>query len=420
MTVPSKHPRAFAAVALVIGLAGAARAETPGAPPPVAEAQSGSVPSLARVISLAKTNAPSVAVARAEVGIGKAEYAGARLSPLTNPYLEIQAQRGTQGQTKDVALQGQLSIPVEISGQRGRRVAEVDALVAWREANVDAARAAAAGEAVRAYGSVAVALARVHAFEAIAAGTRAEAEVYEARLAARDATEQDAKLAQVELARVTVTLAEARADLTRALMDLNRRTGARFSEARDLDPEPPAPGKAAQAAARSPAVKVLEQEAAYHARARDRQAREAHSPLYLILTAGRGDFGEARFGGGIGWYLPLLRAGQGEQARAEAERARASVEREVTARALATMLEGLAAEREMVRRAIAELGAVGEPAAKAAVDAAVAMQRAGKAELLHVLTARRDFALLKTRRLDLLLREWSIVSEIVALTGELP
>jgi cobalt-zinc-cadmium efflux system outer membrane protein len=84
------------------------------------------------------------------------------------------------------------------------------------------------------------------------------------------------------------------------------------------------------------------------------------------------------------------------------------------------VLEGLVAEREQVRRAIVELGTVGEPAAKAAVDAAVSMQRAGKADLLHVLTARRDFALLETRRLDLLRREWSILSDIVALTGELP
>lgn len=418
MTISSKYPRALAAFALVLGLAGAARAEIPSSPPPPG-AQGGPVPSLARVIAMARANAPSVAVARAEVGVSKAEYAGARLSPITNPYLEIQAQRGTQGQTKDVLLQGQLSIPIEISGQRGRRVAEVDALVAWREAGLDATRAAAAGEAVRAYGSVAVALARVRAFEAMVEVARSEAEVYAARLAAGDATEPDEKLAQVELARSTVTVSEARADLTRALAELNRRTGARFGAPRDLDPEPPR-GRAAPAPARSPAVKVLEQEAVYHARARDRQAREAHSPLALILTAGRGDFGEARFGGGIGWSLPLLRVGQGERARAEAERARASVERQVTARAVATVLEGLVAEREQVRRAIAELGTVGEPAAKAAVDAAVSMQRAGKADLLHVLTARRDFALLETRRLDLLRREWSILSDIVALTGELP
>jgi cobalt-zinc-cadmium efflux system outer membrane protein len=54
------------------------------------------------------------------------------------------------------------------------------------------------------------------------------------------------------------------------------------------------------------------------------------------------------------------------------------------------------------------------------VDAAVAVQKAGKGELLRVLMARRDLALLRTRRLEMIRREWSIVSQRVALSGELP
>ncbi len=90
------------------------------------------------------------------------------------------------------------------------------------------------------------------------------------------------------------------------------------------------------------------------------------------------------------------------------------------ARVIAATIEGLTAERREVRRALAELATVAEPAALASVEAAAATQRAGKGELLQVLIARRDLALLKARRLDLLQREWTILSDLVTLTGDLP
>ena len=152
----------------------------------------------------------------------------------------------------------------------------------------------------------------------------------------------------------------------------------------------------------------------------DRQGREALSPINVIVTAGRGDLGEARFGGGLGWTFPVARRNQGDQARSKAERARATIERDVRARVIAATIEGLTAERREVRRALAELASVAEPAALASVEAAAATQRAGKGELLQVLIARRDLALLKARRLDLLQREWTLLSDLVTLTGDLP
>ncbi|MEO7329900.1 MAG: TolC family protein [Minicystis sp.] len=381
-------------------------------------------PSLARVLSLAREQAPGVAVARAEIGVGRASYVGARLSPLTNPYVELVAGAGSSG-TKDITLQGSLFVPVEVSGQRGRRVAESDALVAWQEANLGASRASAAGEAVRAFGATVVAAGKVRTFLEIVAGARAESDLYAARRAAGDATEQDAKLAQVELAKNTVILEESRADLGRALTWLNGLTGARFVDAPAEDSlEPPplgdAPADPAAVARGAPLVQASHQESMFHARTKERQATDAHAPLNLIVSVGRGDLGEARIGGGLGWSFPFFRRNQGEQARAEAERSRAIVERDVRARMIASLVAGLHAERAQVRRALTEIIQVAEPAAQASVDAALTMQRAGKGELLHVLTARRDLALLKARRLDLLAREWSIVSDLVALTGELP
>ncbi|MFO0755044.1 MAG: TolC family protein [Byssovorax sp.] len=405
----------------------AARAEeppSPGAIPGVIAPPADGAPTLAKVVALAREQAPNVALARAELGVGRAGYAGARLAPVTNPYVEMIAGRGSSG-TKDVTLQGTLFFPIEVSGQRDLRIAENDALVAWQTANVGVSRADATGEAVRAFGAAAVSAGRVRTYDAIVAVARAEADLYAARREAGDATVQDATLARVELAKNVVMLEEARADLARALGLLNGITGARFTEAPGEDSlEPPAPRPAepsADAAARSaPLVQAADQESVFHARSRDRQARDAHNPLSLIVTAGRGDLGEARIGGGLGWTFPVFRKNQGDVARADAERARAVTSREVRARVIAATLAGLRSEQQQVLRALGELRANAEPAALAAVEAALTMQRAGKVELLHVLTARRDLALLRIRRLDLVERAWSIAGEIAALTGEMP
>ncbi|MFT3766158.1 MAG: TolC family protein [Minicystis sp.] len=215
-----------------------------------------------------------------------------------------------------------------------------------------------------------------------------------------------------------MVLAEARADLIRALADVSRLTGVRFTEApASADPPErthrPEPQKA-------PQVRAYESEAGYHLRVRERQTREAHSPLNLMVIVGRGDSGETRVGGGLGWYIPTFRAGQGDAARADASRLRALSLRDVAARNIAAAVAGMTAEREQVRRALDEITHTAEPAARAAVEAAVATQRAGKGDLLAVLTARRDVALLEARRLELTLREWNIVSDIITLTGELP
>jgi outer membrane protein, heavy metal efflux system len=378
--------------------------------------------SLEQVVALARAEAPNVALARAFVSIGRSAYAGARLSPIVNPSLEVFVDRGLTG-TKDVTVQSNVWIPFEVSGQRELRVAEADALVALQEANLVDARAVAASDAVRAYGGVVVADARLRTLAGIVEVSRAEADVYRARLAAGDATAPDVTLAEVELARNSVALTESRADMIRALTELNRLTGLRLGAAPSGPLEPPKgeePAAAEAVAARAPSVRASDGEATYYARARDRQGREAHPPVSLIVSAGRGDLGELRFGGGMSFTFPIARRNQGEQARADAERARALVERDVKARVIAATLEGLAAERQQVQRALLELERTAEPAAEAAVTAALERQRAGKGELLSVLISRRDLSLIKARRLDLVQREWSIVSDLVRLTGDLP
>lgn len=377
-------------------------------------------------MELARAHAPTAVGAQNEVAIGRSQYAGAGFRQLGNPYLEVFVDRGNGGATKDLAVQGNLWLPVELSGQRGRRLAEVDSLVAWKSANSEAVQADVAGRAVTAFGNAVVANERVRTFESILATSKSEAELYRARMAAGDATLRDAKMAEVEVARNGVAVAEARADLARALSELEQLTGLDGLGAPEVDmPEPPrvpadAAGKAEQVAERAPLVTASAREADYFAKAKERQALESHVPVNVILSAGRGDLGEARIGGGLSWTFPVLRKNQGEQARADAERTRALSERTVRARVVSSVIRGLSREHDAVRAAIDEMILSGEPAAQASVDAAITIQRAGKGELLNVLIARRDLVLLKARRLELLRRDWQIAGEFVSISGELP
>jgi cobalt-zinc-cadmium efflux system outer membrane protein len=377
-------------------------------------------------VELGRANAPTAVGARNEIAIGRSQYTGARFRQLGNPYLEVFVDRGNGGVTKDVTVQGNLWLPVEVSGQRGRRIAEVDSLVAWKSASADAIQADVAGRVVAAYGNAVVAAERVRTFESILATSRDEAALYRARMTAGDATLRDAKLAEVEVARNAVTVAEARADLSRALADLEQLTaidgvGAPEAELRDPPRVPAdAAAQAERIAERAPAVTSSEKEADYFLKAKERQGVEAHVPVNVIVSAGRGDLGEARFGGGLSWTFPMFRQNQAEQARADAERTRALSERSVRTRVVTSVVRGLAREHEAVRSAIDEMVSAGEPAAQASVDAAMTIQRAGKGELLNVLIARRDLVLLKARRLELLRREWQIAGEYVSISGELP
>ncbi len=380
------------------------------------------MPSLARVMELARDRAPAVTVARANVEVGRSAMVGARLGPVANPYVEILADRGSAGATRDITVQGSLWLPLEVSGQREKREAEAQALVDWAGAEAKATRASAVADSVRAYGQLVVADARIRALTELSEVARAEATYYDGRVQAGDATELDAKLAELELARHAVALAEGKADRSRALTAVGVATGGTFTEAPETGPAPPAPKAAppVKNAATLPTVQASAAQATYHAREKDRHAIEAHTPLNLVVTVGRGDLGEVRVGGGVAWALPVLRTNQGEQARAEANRSKATVERDLKARVAATTADGLTRERAEIRKAVEAITTLAEPAAKAAVDAAVAMEQAGKGDLLRVLTARRDLALLKSRRLDLLQREWNLVGDLVALTGELP
>jgi cobalt-zinc-cadmium efflux system outer membrane protein len=340
--------------------------------------------------------------------------------PLANPYLEftIDTATGSNSAGREPNILAQLWLPIELFGQRGRRIEETDAAVHVTERSLELGKALSTGEAVRAYGAVVVGAARLKVLGELMEVSRSEAKSYEERYSAGDATIQDANLSRVDLARYGVLLEEAKGDAAAAFYELNRLTGATYALPPDTPLRPP------QVDVKVnyddlPAVKTPRAEAEYHARVQQRYKRESWGPMSLILIGGRDDLGAGKFGGGIGYTFPIVRHNQGEKARAEAEQARALVESQVNRSLVESRLNALGIELTQIRSALDMLRDQGEPAALAAVESATAMRRAGKGELLAVLTSRRDLALVQLRRLELATREWNLLAELTAITGRL-
>lgn len=383
-------------------------------------------PPLQWVLETARKQAPEVINQQGALRVAEATMVGARLFQLNNPYLEVFGDRRASG-ASGLALQANLWLPVDLSGQRGRRVSESEALTSWQRTGLEASVAIAEGKALAAYGSVMVAMERARFLAALVVAAKEEASYYEGRFKQGDATVREAKLAAVEVARNTVALEEVRADLTRALTQL----AALLGVPRLPDPEGPletppshvwadVEQTAADLAAKSPAVMAAAREADYFHKVRRRQAVEAHAPVNFILSAGRGEMGDARIGGGLSWTFPALRRNQGEQAQATANQNRALAERQANEVRTYATLRGIAEEHAEVEKALHDLQQNGEPAAQAALDASLAIHRAGKGDLLFILSARRDLALMKASALLLVLREWNLLADFVALTGKTP
>jgi cobalt-zinc-cadmium efflux system outer membrane protein len=380
------------------------------------------VPTLERVLAFAREQAPEVLIARAEVEASRSVGVGARVSPLLNPYLEVVAERGGRGVTRDLAFTAQLHTPIEIGGQRSRRISEADSFVEWRTASLEQLRAHISGATVRSYGECVAHTARIDTLSELLQSARAEASVLVTRRDAGDATERDTQLAEVERARAESQLKEVQASLNSALNELGRLTGQSYTVigTEELFPKVVMTVPGNQQVPSAPAVLGAQAEARFYGRVDERLARERIPPLSVILQAGRGDLTETRLGAGLAWSLPAFRYNQGERAKAQAESVRARTTAAAYSRSIAQRLRTIAEEDRLLRAAVEELDRDAIPAATLATDSATRMQRAGKTDLLSVIVARRDLYLLKLRRLEIAQRSWQLLGDWVELTGKVP
>lgn len=370
----------------------------------------------------AREKAPEVTLAQASLSSSRSLLLNGRMAPLGNPYLEVTAARGDKNVTKDVAINGTLWLPLELSGQRASRGREAEDFVSLHAALVEQARARAAARLVRAYGLTVVALERAAVLSELLTSARAQLQMVNERVKNGDAIAPDASLAAVEAARHEVMLAETEAELLRARSELSELLGRELAAA----PAPATPpslqpsGSRAVRADETPGARSLAAEARFYASSAERLHNEGQSPLSVGLVAGRGDFGETRLGGGLAYAFPLFRANRPERARARAESSRALAEKSVHQTVAARRLRMLQQEQEHLTRALSVLTTTALPAAQLAVSAVQQTYSAGKTEMLAVLLSRRELSALSLRRLELLIQDWLLVSEYVEITGDLP
>ncbi|HKQ69215.1 MAG TPA: TolC family protein [Polyangiaceae bacterium] len=376
----------------------------------------------------AKVAAPEVVRANGQVLLAKAAGVGARMSSFQNPYFEVYVDRRVSSGSQGLGVSGILWIPFEIAGQRSARIDESDSLLDWQKTAHGDAEARAVGAVVVAYGDTIVAAARLAQAEIAEHQAQAEVDYFSARANVGDATVVDKALAEAEVARYAQLRAEAGIALVRsreqvavltAMPDLESPKG-------DVATDPPPlrlgdPDTQAQAVVeRSPLLRALDGEARFYDRQRDRAEAERSSPVSAIVTAGRGEFGDARVGGGVAWTFPIIRRNQGEIARASAGEARAKAERGAFTVALRSRARADAEEYQQTLAAIGALDRTGLPAASRVADATLASFKAGKAELIRVINARRDLAVARSRRLDLVQGAWRAFGDLAAMRGELP
>ena len=130
--------------------------------------------------------------------------------------------------------------------------------------------------------------------------------------------------------------------------------------------------------------------------------------------------GEARLGGGAVITFPITRRYQGEIARAEQGRSNAARRLELFRGIVSARLRAARDAIQTVTKALEELDKHGIPALERAVTASVEGFRAGKIDLTRALLARRDLAIGRARRLDLLEAAWRAYADLVIFTGDLP
>ncbi len=383
-------------------------------------------PGLGGVVDKAKLRGPAALLAAADLDVATSLRPAAGLPSLTNPYFEILIDRSKL--TQGVAISSALYVPLEIAGQRDKRLAEVDALVKWKELSRGSAGAGAVGLAVVAYGEALVAA------ESMREAARGEGLAHEevdamvARLSAGDATALDLALVNAELARWSQAHADAEVSLALALARLSLAIGEPKTEAPPpsaLADLPAIKWKDADALVaylgkKSPTLLAAKVEAGYFEAAKEKWEVEKYAPLNLILLAGRGDLGDVRYGAGLAWTFPILRKNQAEIAKAEAEKERALVNAGIVEKATAARAFGSFDAYAAALRAISSADATAIPAAEAVVAATVAGWKAGKVDYARILLARRDLAQARTRRLEVLATGWRAYGELAGLLGALP
>jgi cobalt-zinc-cadmium efflux system outer membrane protein len=388
-------------------------------------------PTLDVAIARARAHALAVADAEGELGVARAQMVGARVSALGNPYSDIQVDRpfsNYDAAGRQVQALSYTYFPIDLGGQRGKRIDEAASLVDWKKIGLVESRAIVTGDVVTAYGEYVVGSARVSEASIGEISAREEAKYFEGRFEAKDTTLYEKSIAEAEVARWVQAKAEAELRVATSRARLSELTGV-------VDPGAPLPNttlsppplrgswedaQVARVADKAPVISRLGAEKSYWSASIERYEREKIPPISLEVIAGRGGQGEARLGGGAVLTFPVTRRYQGEIAHAEQSLSNASRRLELYRGIVAARLRAARDAIRSVQRALDELDKHGIPALEAAVSASVEGFRAGKIDLTRAMLARRDLAVARARRLDLVEAAWRAYADLVIFNGDIP
>jgi cobalt-zinc-cadmium efflux system outer membrane protein len=390
-------------------------------------------PTLPVAIQRARSHALVIADAQGELGVANAQMASARVSSIGNPYSEIQVDRpfsdGAGGSTgRELQAMSFTYFPIDIAGQRGKRIQEAEQLIGWRKIGLIHANALATAEVVTSYGEMVVSAQRVVEAQTGEVTAREEAKYFTGRFEAKDTTIYEKSIAEAEVARWVQSKAEAELRVANARARFGQLTGNADVEMPPANTSiltPPLRGAwddafIARIAEKAPVVSRLAAEKNYWDASIERYEREKIPPVSFEIIAGRGGAGEARLGGGAVITFPITRRYQGEIARADHGRLHAIRTMDLYKGIAVTRLRAARDAIGAVNRALEELDKNGLPALERAVSASVEGFRAGKIDLTRAMLARRDLAIARARRLDLLEAAWRAYADLVIFSGELP
>lgn len=358
---------------------------------------------LQQVVEIARTRAPSTAIARARVDESRAALIGAGRLATRNPVLEASAGPHWSDATW-TDVQTTLAMPLDLGGRRGKRVAVADADIRREQFEAQSVERQTVATAVAAYYQTLHADRRLALAEErvrLAEGAQTTAQQ---RQRAGDVAEFEVNLARGEVARALSAVAAAKSEQLRARAQLATvlgQPGGTVAVTGDLAERSMLEGNAENVSAR-PDLRVLSQEVEV-ARAEGSLARTQRWPNLDLRVSYQRDEGTDILLGGIGIAIPIFDRGQGDVAVARAREKRAQIELDTKTQQLTTQL---ASARASYAATVAAVGILEDQAVPLSITnetAASASYRAGKVDINTLLIIRREALDTRREHLDRLL-----------------
>lgn len=344
------------------------------------------------VVKLARSQAPAVRMADADVDVERGRRVGARVLVADNPVLSGGVgSRWADERTTDRELT--LSVPIELGGQRSKRTAAADADIRVAKEQAGDVRRRAAGLAAEVYFEVLFARETLALAEERQELAERLVETARERKEAGDAAEFEVNLARGELSRAKSGVASAERRVASArtrlatVLGLDSMEGVTVAGALDdwsfvaLDGGADVGGRADVRVAR----------ARVSAASADVELADSKRWPALSFQVGYAHEESADIAfGGLAITLPLFERGQGQRAEARAQQHRAELEVELTERAASAEVEGARDAYVAAVAAVDEMKDTALPLAIANERMARDSYAAGKIELASMLVVRRE------------------------------